>query len=218
MDPLQPTTGGKSPADKVDSRQVTVTANIQLAEKKELQLALLVKNGAPRDIYLINRLWTLNEQNMRVADPEQIYRFVQKEDLRLMLGVCPMPRSTVTYRNVSELTLLPANKSFESQYVIPIPVLEYNVYFEKTNAENSRETQVSQIEVLVEFLAAGEAVKVKPSTFQDDALELVSPESLKDIQIARSEPKKLSLPAWLRTDEFARPVLPGEKPEPLPLK
>jgi hypothetical protein len=186
------------------------------AQLSALEFAGSVRNGSGHDIYLVNRLWTLDASGKVITDPEKFYRFVRGEELRILFGAAPLPRMhSVTYRNLPYATLVKAGAEFEFHESTPLPATEYSVYFAPPGERDTALVPVSRIVLVMQYAEAGRDVRAHPLTDDASAWRFESAAALDHVRTLQCSGAAEKMQARRRSDQFDRLTLPGEPPEPL---
>ncbi len=197
--------------------RTTLSASIERGEG-EITARIRIQNAGTDDIYVLDRLWTLDKSRQLAADPKEIYRFERGGILRLLLGAAPLPRlAFATYRNVPHVTVVVPGASHEREIRIPLPVEEHSPYVEPVPREAPVPVTAERVDVLVHFLMASPELKLTPSPLPGMAMVIQNPvAALEHVKLLHAQVPLAGIPV-LRRKDIERVTLPGEAPEPLPL-
>ncbi|HKU38568.1 MAG TPA: hypothetical protein VJR89_10490 [Polyangiales bacterium] len=184
-----------------------MTTNIQLVSltvkltKSEAQLDVhyTLHNGDKSPILIFNRMHAGGSP--RAVDGQQTYRFVSGDVLRLLLGPAPLPKASVTVKNLPEVTRIEPYASFQAEVRTPLPATEYNIYFDTDNPDEQVAAQVHEVELCAMYVDAT-GIETIPSTIHPGGLRTVSP--IGKPQTVCSDPIALTLDVVRQTGEFAR--------------
>jgi hypothetical protein len=169
-----------------------------------LQIGVDLLNAGTAPILVFDRLWTLKSGKV-VADTEPAYRFVRDGKLQLLLGVAPLPRLMLpTFRNVTEATEVEAGGRLSKQFEVPVPIEEYNVYFDTPASDAVVAAKTKSVELLMEYVEAT-GVLTQPSVSLPGALSVKTPEAVDRRKLVRSAAAALELDVLTRSDAFERP-------------
>lgn len=192
---------------------------------KPREIEVELENGGATDLYLFDRLWKLGDTFAPEPEPH-VYTYVRDGFVRFLLGAAPLPRiKCVTLRLIPDVSvLLPGKKvtrklaltPFEREGVTTGEVREHSEYFPVTKETPWRKVEARRACVLVHYFESEERPAASPSRVFDDAFHLDRPVAMaQEAKVACSEPVSCTLTVMQREDEFERPTLPGEAPEPM---
>lgn len=206
-----------SPASK--GGVVSLEATFTVRAMKSLDVRARLENRGQWPILVLDRLWTLEGAKTPVRDPERCYRFVRGGLLRLLVGVCPLPRlKMATLKNLPHATRIAEGKGLDLAFTFEGPIGEYSFYFPAVSTSTTEKVHVGSVELLVQWIAERPGVETRPAMEEPAALDIATAGALDRPETARALSGKVELDVLRRTDEFDRLTLPGEKPEPLNLK
>ena len=191
------------------NNSITLMASFNLQAEGNLNIRARISNQGEHDIYVFNRLWTLDNSSRLVQDTQNVYRFVSDDSLHIFFGIAPLPHfKTVFYKNIPYMTMIKSKRVSEFEVSIPIPVKEYNVYFAEQTDSTFESLSISDSELLVQYLEADPSIKTRASILDPMALELLSPLNPTQIKMLRSPKISIQLKVLRRADDFSRPLLP----------
>lgn len=193
-----------------------LTARFEVRALRDLMVQAELCNRASHDVFVCDRLWTLEGGSRPMPDPERVYRFVHGHSLRLLFGPCPLPRRyAALFRNLPHLTRLPPGKSLPIQLELAGPIREYSFYFPWLAASGERRVAVREVEVIVGYVADRPGIEVGDSWLGPPALEMRSPEAWNRVAFAQACSPRVELDVLERTDYFERFHMAGEPLPPL---
>jgi hypothetical protein len=191
--------------------KATFAVEVMRAVKVEARL----ENHGTGEIFVFDRLWTLDSSSRQAPDREGAYRFVRDGTLRLLLGPCPLPRRwQVTYRNVPHASLVPPGGSLALAISSAGPVGEHGAYFPEPPGSATTKVHVERVELVVQYAEAPRDLAAAPSGLFPGAFVLPAA-ALDGLRSAVAPSPRVELDVLRRADDFDRLTLPGEKPEPL---
>jgi hypothetical protein len=175
----------------------------------QLKAHAIMQNQGIGNIYVFNRLWTLNDSSKLILDSQEAYRFVADDTLHIFFGNAPLPSKwTVFYRNIPYVTLVEPNSQIEFDVSVVLPAKEYNVYFVENSDEDFKRIYVKGLDLCVQYVEESPALKTRGSMLDPSALEITTPLDLGQAKLLCSPKVAATLEVLLRSDEFSRPVLP----------
>ncbi|MGH9742758.1 MAG: hypothetical protein ACRD51_10440 [Candidatus Acidiferrum sp.] len=216
----QPQSGSKtSQQSKVQPGEVTLACSFEAKPGAALHFQGKLANFSSRDIYVLNRLWTLDSSSKVIPDSEKFYRFVRGADLRILWGAAPLPRlQSVTYRNVPHATLLKTGGVLQFEESMALPATEYSPYFPPALEANVVPVQLSRVVLVIQYVEAGQGVNALPLLEDPSSVRFESAAALDHVLSLQCASSSLNIEAQKRTDQFDRLTLPGEMPEPLAIR
>ncbi len=188
---------------------ITLMASFGQRADGNLHIHTKIINQGEPDIYVFNRLWTLDNSNRPVQDPQSVYRFVSDGSLNLLFGIAPLPHDeTVLYKNIPYVTMINSKSVMEFEVSIPIPVREYNIYFEDQTDSTFDRLSINNVDLSVQYLEENPNIKTHASVFDPLALELLMPLDPTQIKILLTPKISIQLEVLRRSGDFSRLALP----------
>ncbi|MGV8041804.1 MAG: hypothetical protein AB2L07_17660 [Thermoanaerobaculaceae bacterium] len=193
-----------------------LTARFEVRAMRDLTVHAELRNRASHDLFVCDRLWTLEGGSRPVPDPERVYRFVHGHALRLQLGPCPLPRRYVAlFRNLPHVTRVRPGEVLRIELELTGPVREYSFYFPRLTTSGERRVAVKEVELVVQVVPDRPGLDAGDSWLGPPALELRSPEAPRWLEVVSTRSQRVELDVLERTDEIERLYLPGEPKPPL---
>lgn len=160
-------------------------------------------------IVVFDRLAQMAHQDNR--DPEMAYRYLVGEELRLLLGIAPLPWDrSVFAKNVPDVTKLGPYRTASSSFTIAVPVTEYSCYARKSSLETNPSRHAATATLFVDYIE-GVAVETQPSRSIEGAHTVTSTFASNKVERLRAAPIKVDLPVRRARGPFSRLSLPGEQ-------
>jgi hypothetical protein len=193
-------------------------ATFTVTAMRDLKVEATVRNRSDAHLLVFDRLWRLDAASHAVADAEPAYRFVRDGKLRILLGLCPLPRLRMaTYRNVPHAGRLARGESLSLTLALPGPIREYSVYFPELPTSETRRVHVERVELVIQYVTEPPESTLQPSATFPGAFHL-SGTALNALRMVVVASPRVELDVLSRADTLDRLTLPGEQPEPLKLR
>ena len=200
----------------VNGKEMNVISNAPRATQEKPQLdveaviqgdivhvSYSVSNTGKRPIYLMNKLWSMDNIGDYIDPVMPVYVCIAKDNLgRFLKGIPPLPQNQfVEMRVIPFATKVESGEKYIESFKIPVPIDEYNPYFP---ANNDSTYQLNNVEALIftlHFLSELEGLSVK-ETPMDNSLLLMHPRLLAEFETLQSERIELQMPIRKRLDYF----------------
>ena len=134
------------------------------ASATELAVRARIENKGPSPLYVLNELWRIGPDGKPERDPAHAFRSLEKDTLRLLLGVPPLP----PYRSVRLhlkpfATRIAPGATLDLRFGLPEPIHEYNPYFTERADTQLHDVTANAVELFVQVVTEREGVAAQPA-------------------------------------------------------
>lgn len=170
-----------------------------------LEIRYTVENRGQDPHWLLNGLWQYDQTGAIVEDPYQVYLSIHEDGLaRLGKFFHPLPKTMeVETPYLPSGRLLKPGARFEETITRPLPLHEYNPYFDDPKPEAEADLQILKAEFWLGVLPALPGLTERDSPVPGTRA-LHGPGFVAQIRTLKSEVFPLKVPGRRRTDSFER--------------
>ncbi len=188
------------------SLQLMKPQNVGQLQMLDLQYEI----EALEELYIGDRLWTYDQNGHRCTEPNGVYRFIHRDDLRFVFAPSPLPPNA-EYRNVYAplFTRLNAGEKLKKHLRLAVPIDEYSAFARDIDEPTAIE-YASTVTLVMTY-------KLRSTLTKDPAPPLFeSPETagyiVQDSEMLISSMQVEPLPVKRRQNQIPRFMIPGDLP------
>jgi len=170
---------------------------------KTLEVDYRVKNTTGSAIYLFNVIRHTDE--IETVSPYKFYTCLRDDGTVFLGKVIPnLPSvASVEVRDIPYVTKVEAGKEFSEKVELPLPLEEYNPYFQK-NADSKVEPRVAErIFLAVDFIREKKGLEIKETKIPN-AFSVSHDKLFESVETLSSNPSPIQIKVNRRLDKFER--------------
>ena len=186
----------------------TLTADVTLSGSA-LEVRARVQNIGRVPIYVLDQLWRPGPDGKPERERDQAYRWLEKDTLRLLVGVPPLPQTrTIRLHLRPFATRVAPGATLDVHVLLPTPVHEYDPYFGDALGTEFTNVTANAVELYVQLVTEGDQVSIEPAQWPEykDRFAVTAFElgGRHDGELVAATATLRGIPAQRRSGEFVR--------------
>lgn len=193
----------------MNAPELVLHLHLSRPEPRLLRVYIRAENTSSRELYWLNKQWTM-AGGVRVAwDPRGPYRHEQGGILRLLYGAAPVPPNMfVNSLYIPHATRIEPGGAAEVGAEINVPVVEFALFQPPSDATEYEAIEVHLLAVIAHYVVAEDGILIGPSFVDPAYFSVSAPEQL--VRVAEAVIETDAIPVHRRRDPIARAQLQEE--------
>lgn len=182
--------------------QVKLAASFN-AKAASLEVEYRVRNTTGNPIYIFNVI--LDTDQIETVSPFKFYSCLRDDGTVVLAKAIPkLPAiASVEVRDIPYATKVDAGKEFSEKVEVPLPLEEYNPYFQKDHNSKVEQRESDRIYLVVQFIRQQEGLEVKETKIAN-ALKVDHNDLFGKVETLKSDKRPIEIKVNRRLDTFER--------------